>query len=106
MTIATATPIALDSQFGATYAHIDRCLNTAMDEILQTLREHPLPDDLPENPRNLADAHPALHRLVSLYCYCDFSDRNLGDGGLAEMPDTYEDFRTTVFPRLKAEVQF
>ena len=90
-----------EQTFHSVFADIDRALNTSKDRIGRVLATLPLPEELPTDPDQLADLPAGIHELVSLYCFCDLADRDLGDGGLVDMRDTYEEFRKEIHPQLK-----
>lgn len=101
----TAAPTfqSIDS-FHHFFRQLDRVLNKTQAEILKALSQQQLPGTLPENPRDLSDLPDGVQGLISLYCFCDVAYRDLCDGGLVDIPQTYRDFRTIEFPQLRSEV--
>lgn len=81
------------------YKQIFEALTQAQDAAVEGLRTLDLPAELPADPAALCEeGDPELVLLVSYACFCDLALRDLQDGSLADCKDTYETFRSEVYP--------
>ena len=74
------------------HSKLDNALRSVWSDAVEAMQQLELPERLPEDHRELEEANPELHRLVSYACFINLALRDLEDSGLDECPDTYETF--------------
>jgi hypothetical protein len=94
------TPITEQPAF-AIHCKLSKALESVWPEVVAAMQQHDLPEQLPDDHRELEKANAELHLLVSYACFIDLALRDLADGGLDECQDTYEMFCADEYPSIR-----